>query len=189
MENILMFIYQGGYKVEYHYFRNTCIIYETEKPKCVETKSFEPLSTWFKDSKEIGRKWWAPVAPLLDYAVIIWKAKGNLFQIFGYPNFYKFNYADFYEHGSRMSFIIYQSLLHYKKQIDTGNHMCEISDKFRKGLDSAIFAFWYHSGMKNPDGKYFFDIHGFDFKYSDECQKKLKAGRRWYCDAIPSMWD
>lgn len=186
-----MFIYIGGYKESYHYFRNSCIIYDKSLDEYKE--EFEGNTVYsfayYADRKEIGKKWWAFAAPFLDYAVIIWKAKFNPFEIFGYPNTYKFNYADFYEHVSRMGAVIYHSLVHFRNEMNSDRSHVEYDAKFKKGLDEAIFAYWFHSDEKNEEGKRFRDVYGYDEEYKPEFNKRIKAGRNWYASNFFKMWD
>jgi hypothetical protein len=169
-----MFIYRGNYKESYHYFRNTSVIRERE-------------DEIFDQGEIIRKKWWKPFAPLMDFVVTIGKARGNPFRIFGYPDFMRFSYADFYEYRSRIGEVIYRSLLHYKKMHDTDNAMavCDYMD----GLESAIWSFWFISGAKNPEGKRLDDVYGHSYEHSPEAQARFADGMKWFAENFATLWD
>lgn len=169
-----MLIFRGGYKESYHYYRNTCVVREND-------------SATFNRGKVVAKKWWAPFAPLMDFAVVVWKARGNPLRIFGWPQITMFSYADFFEYRSRIGEVIYTSLVHFKKQHTSGNAMA-ICD-YMEGLDDAIWSFWYISGCKDTEGKYFTDVHGYEYEYSDECQERYLKGARWYAENFGTLWD
>lgn len=169
-----MLIFRGGYRVSSHYYRNTCVVRERD-------------DEIFNQGDIVGRKWWAPFAPLMDYAVIVWKARFNPFRIFGLPKIIHFSYADFFEYRSRMGEVIYRGLLHFKKQHDEGNAMA-ICD-YMEGLEAAIWSFWFVSSCPNPEGKYFSDVYGHRYEYSEEAQAKYREGMKWFAENFATLWD